>query len=127
MQRSPCAFVNSIVVCLIVTIGTVGGVGLGVVWMRHQISTTANQIRRLAAEKTEVDRLIGEKSAAIASSQRPDLLRQANAQFRLGLVPMSDVPVLNESSEAAIRGLVVRASQDLMERPPVVSVKLARN
>jgi len=127
MNRSPRAFVNSIVVCLIVTIGTVGGVGLGVVWMRHQISTTANQIRRLAAEKAEIDRLLTEKTAAIAGSRRPDLLRQANAQFQLGLVPMSDVPVLNESSEAAIRGLVVRSAQDLMERPPVVSVKLARN
>ncbi len=127
MKRTPSAFVNSIVVCLIVSIGAVGGVGLGVVWMRHQISTTANQIRRLAAEKTETDRLISEKTAAIASSQRPDLLRHANAQFQLGLVPMSDVPVLNESSDAAIRGLVVRASQDLMERPPVVTVKLARN
>ena len=127
MNNNSRAFVNQIVVCLIVTIGLGGGAGLGVVWLRHQISTTANQIRKLAAEKAEVDRLISEKSAAVASAQRSDLLRQANDEFGLGLVPMSDVPALNQSSDDAIRGLVVRSMQDLIERPPTVTVKFARN
>ena len=127
MKNNSQAFVNQIVVCLILTIGVGGGVGLGTVWMRHQISTTANHVRLLAAQTAEVDRLITEKFAEVASAQRPDLLRKLNQEFRLGLVPMSDVPLFNESSENAVRGLVERASRDLMERPPLVSVQFAQH
>ena len=127
MKKDSRAFVNHLVVCALLTIGLGGGAGLGVVWMRHQISSTANQIRKLGAERSEVERLITEKNAAIASAQAADKLRLANESFRLGLVPMSDVPLFNESSEAAIRGLVLRANQDLIERSPTVTLKLARN
>jgi hypothetical protein len=127
MKQNSRAFINHLVGGAILTIGVGGGVGLGVVWMRHQISTTANQIRKIDAERAETERLISEKTAAIASAQRPDLLRAANDRFRLGLVPMSDVPLFNESSDAAIRGLVLRSTQDLMEAPPMVSLKLAGN
>jgi DNA-binding GntR family transcriptional regulator len=127
MKKTSGAFVNQIVLWLILTIGLGGGVGLGVVWMRHKISTTANNVRKLAAERAEVDRLISEKSAFIASEQRPDLLRKLNDEFHLGLVPMSDVTMFNESSEGAIRGLVQRSTRDLMERPPSVTLKLAQH
>lgn len=127
MKKTSAAFANQVVLCLILTIGLGGGVGLGMVWVRHKISTTANHVRRLAAEKAETERLISEKSAFVASEQRPDLLRKLNDQFRLGLVPMSDVPLINESSDRAIRGLVERSMQDLMERPPSVTVKLAQH
>lgn len=127
MKKSSGAFVNQIALWLILAIGFGGSVGMGVVWMRHQISTTANNVRKLAAEKAEVDRLISEKSAFIASEQRPDLLRKLNDEFRLGLVPMSDVTMFNESSEVAIRGLVERSTRDLMERPPSITLKLAQH
>lgn len=127
MKKNSQAFVNQLVVCLILTIGLGGGVGLGVVWMRHQISTTANRNRVLEAQHAEVERFITEKSAEIASAQRPELLRQANQQFKLGLVPWNDVPLINETSENAVRGLVQRATRDLMEAPPAVSFKLAQN
>ena len=127
MQKNSRAFVNEIVVCLILTIGLGGTAGLGVVWMRHQISTTANHIRVLKAETAEVERLINERSADIASSQRPDLLRNVNEQFRLNLVPFSDVPVFNESLDRAVRDLVARNSRDLMEDAPTVRFHLAQN
>jgi hypothetical protein len=127
MNNNSRAFVNQLVVLLIVTIGVGGGTGIGVVWMRHQISTTANHIRELKARTAETQRLADAKSAEVASAQRPALLRKLNDEFRLGLVPMSDVPLVNDSSEAAIRGLVARATHDLMERAPEVSFKLAQN
>lgn len=127
MQKNSRAFVNQVVVSLVLAIGVGGGVGLGTVWMRHQISTTANQNRLLLAKIAETNRLIDEKKAEIASQQRPDLLRNRNQEFRLGLVPMSDVPLFNASYDQAVRGLVQRASTDLMERPPTVSLKLAHH
>lgn len=127
MQKNSRAFVNEIVVCLILTIGLGGSAGLGVVWMRHQISTTANHIRVLKAETAEIERLINERSADIASSQRPDLLRKLNEQFRLNLVPFSDVPVFNESLDRAVRDLVARNSRDLMEEAPTIRFHLAQN
>lgn len=127
MQKSSRAFVNEIVVCLIVAIGLGGSAGLGVVWMRHQISTTSNHIRVLKAEMAEVDRLIEAKSAAIASVQRSDHLRKLNDELKLNLVPMSDVPVFNESMERARRDLIVRNSREVMEQPAAISVKFAQH
>jgi len=47
-----------VLVCLLVTVGCGGSIGLGTVWMRHQISLTANSNRFLATHLTEVERQI---------------------------------------------------------------------
>ena len=127
MQNNSRAFVNQLVISLVLAIGLGGGAGLGTVWMRHQISTTANHIRAVKAQTAEVERFISEKVAEVASAQRPDSMRLLNEQFRLGLVPISDVPIFNASTDEAVRGLVARASRDLMERPPSISFNLAQH
>ena len=58
MKQNSQAFVNQIVVCLLVTICLGGSVGLGTVYMRHQISSTANVNRQLTTEIAELRRLM---------------------------------------------------------------------
>ncbi|MES2697878.1 MAG: hypothetical protein V4773_30735 [Verrucomicrobiota bacterium] len=127
MKKNSQAFADPFVALLILSVSLMGSVGIGMVWMRHQISTTANRSQALVVQRTEIERLITEKSAEVASAQRPDLLRNLNEQHRLALVPMSDVPVFTESSETAVRGLVQRASFELMEPVPAVTIRIARN
>ncbi len=45
MKTNSSAFVHQLVLCLLVTFAVAGSTGLGTVWMRHQISTTANTNR----------------------------------------------------------------------------------
>jgi hypothetical protein len=92
MKKNSQAFVNQLLVCLLVTMTFGGTLGLGMVWVRHQISVTAKANRALLAAISEVNRRSDDIEAHIRSEQRPELLRQLNLEFQLGLVPMNEVP-----------------------------------
>lgn len=61
-------------VCLIVAIVSVGGLGL--VWLRQQISDTAGRIQKVQTEHVDVQRRLKYLNARIASLNRPDTLHQ---------------------------------------------------
>jgi hypothetical protein len=128
MQKNTQAFVNQLLICLLVTMTCAGSIGLGTVWVRHQNSTTAKVNRALAARIAEVERRNDELTTLIQGEQRPELLRRRNAEMRLGLVPMNEVPVVHVADNVNDR-LVERANRDLYRtdrpRPAVVSFKIA--
>jgi hypothetical protein len=103
MKTNSRAFVNHVLLGLLVTIGFGGSVGLGTVWMRHQISTTANANRLLAAEYTRIERLIDEKKTIIETEQSPDKLRTLNAAMNLGLVDMTQIQVVHVTENTTDR------------------------
>ena len=90
MKKTSHAFVNQVFVCVLVSIGFGGSIGLGTVWLRHQISITANENRILAGRLAEIERRIAETKTLVESEQSPDALRRLNANLHLGLVPVSD-------------------------------------
>lgn len=110
MKKNSQAFVNQLLVCLLVTMTFGGSLGLGTVWVRHQISVTAKANRALLAEISEVNRRSDDIEAHIRSEQRPELLRQLNLEFRLALVPMNEVPVV-QITENVTRRMVERANR----------------
>ncbi|MGH7943681.1 MAG: hypothetical protein ACREH8_16800 [Opitutaceae bacterium] len=103
MRKNSQAFVNQLLVCLLVTMTFGGSLGLGTVWMRHQISVTAKANRALLAEISEVNRRSDDIEAHIRSEQRPELLRRLNLEFRLGLAPMNEVPVVHVTDNVTRR------------------------
>src|SRR3982751_4693810 len=105
------AFANSLLVFLLVTIGLGGSVGLGLVWMRHQISLAANSNRILVARIADVERHLAETKVLAAAEQDPDVLRQRNADLRLGLAPVSDAQVVRVNVDP-VRALAERRSLD---------------
>lgn len=110
MKKNSQAFVNQLVVCLLVTMTFGGSLGLGIVWVRHQISVTAKANRALLAAISEVNRRSDDIEARIRSEQRPELLRQLNLEFRLGLAPMNEVEVVRVTENVAQR-MVERATR----------------
>lgn len=110
MRKNSRAFVNQLLVCLLVTMTFGGTLGLGTVWVRHQISVTAKANRALLAEISEVNRKSDDIEAQIRSEQRPELLRQRNLEFRLGLAPMNEVPVVHVTENVTQR-MVERAQR----------------
>lgn len=85
------AFINQLLIGTLVVFVLGGGAGIGTVWLRHQISITANEM--LAAERqiAEAERSLDEINTRIASEQSPDTLERRNREFRLGLAfPASD-------------------------------------
>ena len=110
MKKNSQAFVNQLLVCLLVTMTFGGSLGLGTVWVRHQISLTAKMNRALLAEITEVNRRSDDIEAQIRSEQRPELMRQLNLEFRLGLAPMNEVPTVHITENVNQR-MVERANR----------------
>ena len=110
MKKNSQAFVNQLLVCLLVTMTFGGSLGLGTVWVRHQISLTAKMNRALLADITEVNRRSDDIEAQIRSEQRPELMRQLNLEFRLGLAPKNEVPTVHITDNVNQR-MVERANR----------------
>src|SRR5207237_771119 len=109
------AFVNQLLVCVLVTISCGGSLGLGTVWLRHQISLTAKANRELEMRIAALDRQITETSILVESEQNADLLRQRNTAWQLGLVPVSEQQVVQVAGDPVQR-LAQRANRELFAR-----------
>lgn len=128
MKNNSQAFVNQLLICLLVTMTFGGSIGLGTVWVRHQNSLTAKANRALAARMAEIERRSAEMTTLIQSEQRPELLRRLNTEMRLGLVPMNEVRVEHVTANVTDR-LVERANREFYRtdraRPATVSLQIA--
>jgi len=120
------AFANQLLVCLLVCISCGGSIGLGAVWMRHQISVTANANRQLARRITEVNRHCYETEALVAEAQTPDVIRGRNDEWHLGFVLKSDDRLVRVNEDPTQR-LVTRNNRELFlsDRPPTISFSVA--
>jgi hypothetical protein len=85
MKTSNDAFVNQLLVYTLVMICFSGSIGLGTVWMRHQISLSANATKVLDAQIAELDRRLNETKAVLEAEQDPGVLKQRNTGWHLGL------------------------------------------
>ncbi|HEY0967281.1 MAG TPA: hypothetical protein VGD88_07830 [Opitutaceae bacterium] len=115
------AFVNQLLVYTLVMICFTGSVGLGTVWFRHRISTTANESRKIEASIAEIERRIAETTALIAAEQSPDALEQKNAAMRLGLVRTREAQMVR-ITESPEQRLVARRNIEIFSSD---SVRLA--
>ncbi len=118
------AFVNQLLIGTLAMILFSGSIGLGAVWMRHQISTTAQATRQIETTLAEVERRIAETTALIAAEQSPDALEQKNMAMGIGLVPKRDSQIVwvAESPEerlAARRNLEIFAEETVRGRTAV--------
>jgi len=87
------AFVNQVLIFTLLALCGCGSIGLGTVWMRHEISVAANQSRLLEARIADIDRHIQETDAAIAAEEDPVALAASNERWHLGLVPPVDAQI----------------------------------
>ncbi|MBC7368493.1 MAG: hypothetical protein H7343_17060 [Undibacterium sp.] len=122
MRSNNHAFVNQFVIYTLVTICFSGSIGLGTVWMRHQISLAANANKLLETRLAELNRHLAETATTIEIEQGTALLKQRNVSMNLGLIP----PVVQDVSENPALRLAAKASRALLnDRAPVISFQLA--
>jgi hypothetical protein len=119
------AFVNQL---LIYTLGLIcfsGSIGLGTVWLRHQISLSANATRVLEARLNEVERHRAETAAAVEREQSPAMLEILNDRWSLGLQPPTPQQVQHIDANPA-RHLAAKRNRDLFsDGPAAVSFHVA--
>lgn len=119
------AFVNQFLVYALVAICGSGSIGLGTVWMRHQISVAANANKVLEASIADVERRIEETNAAIAAEQDPVVLNRRNTDWRLGLVPPGETQVRRISDDPVMRLAALHNRTLFGEGPATVSIRVA--
>lgn len=120
------AFVNQLLVYTLVMICFSGSIGLGTVWMRHQISLTANSAKVLESKLNELERQINETRANVEREQDPAMLKVRNDTWHLGLV----LPVPQQNAyidEDPVLRLAAKHNRDLFNdgQPAAVSFKVA--
>lgn len=122
------AFINQMLVYTLVMICFSGSVGLGTVWLRHQISVSANHTKLLDARSAEIDRRLYEVGTRISEEQSIPELHRKNQTLALGLVnpQESQIVRITESPEerlAARRNIEIFSLETL--RNSTVRFRLA--
>ena len=111
---APHAFANPFLVGLLVTLGFGGSVGVGTVWMRHQVSVLADTNRDLEQQYRDVEREVADVSAQVESQLSPDILRAEDASMKLGLVEMTQAQIDTVTIDPIAR-LAARANRRVFE------------
>jgi len=124
-QTGSRAFVNQFMVYALVAICGSASIGLGTVWMRHQISLVANENKVLEASIADVGRRIEETGAAIAAEQDPTVLNRKNVEWRLGLVPPGETQVRRVAEDPVARLAAIQNRRLFGEGQATISLQVA--
>jgi hypothetical protein len=119
------AFINQFMVYALVAICGSTSIGLGTVWMRHQISVEANSNKILEASIAELDRRIEETDAAISAEQDPAVLNRRNTEWRLGLVAPAETQVRRVTEDPVSRLAGIQNRKLFGEGPATVNLRVA--
>lgn len=120
-KRDTHAFINQLLVYTLVTICFSGSVGLGTVWLRHQISVTANRTKILQSRIAEVERHLAEMTAAVETEQRPEMLHRLNREWSLGLERPNERRVVRVAQDVRVN-LASKRHRDLFPDSAVAPV-----
>jgi N-acetylmuramic acid 6-phosphate (MurNAc-6-P) etherase len=101
-----------------------GSIGLGTVWLRHQISLTANNTKLLEQRIIESERHLAELNTQITAEQSIDVLARRNNEWKLGLV-LPKEPQVVRVSESPERRLAERNNIEVFAPEAVVSGNVA--
>jgi hypothetical protein len=114
-------FINQLLVYSLVMICFSGSIGLGTVWMRHQISLTANATKQLDARISAIERHLTEATAAAETERDTNVLLRRNAEWKLGLIPPSQAQIVYVTQDP-VRMLAAKRNRTLFgDRPVTVS------
>jgi hypothetical protein len=92
-----------------------GSLGLGAVWVRQEISQTANRSRALVTKIADVERRLEAVNTAIAVDGTANALRERNEVMRLGLALPKESQVVRVDGSPELR-LLARLNRDNFER-----------
>jgi hypothetical protein len=124
-KSSSQAFVNQFMVYALVAICGSASIGLGTVWMRHQISVAANANKVLEASIADLERRIEETDAAIAAEQDPAVLNRRNIEWSLGLVAPGETQVHRVPGDPVLLLASLHNRKLFGEGPATISLKVA--
>ncbi len=97
------ALVSRIILLTLCALMLGGSLGLGAVWMRQEISQTANQSRALQVKLADVERRLDEVNAQVAAAVNPHALLRQNETLRLALAAPREPQVVRVGVSPELR------------------------
>jgi hypothetical protein len=113
-------FVNQLLAYALVAICATGSLGLGKVWLSHQISVAANANKVLQSQLAEMQRRLDEIGVEIAAEEDPAVLTRRNETWRLGLAAPADAQVRRVTIDP-VRRLAALHNRALFGERPMIS------
>ena len=111
------AHVNRLIALSLLLLLFTGTLGIGAVWVRQEISSTANRTRALVAKIADVERRIDEANAAIATAASPGALMGQNEVMRLGLAIPQEPQVVRVEGSPELH-LAAKRNKDIFASAP---------
>jgi hypothetical protein len=108
------AIVNRIIALSLLLLVFSGSLGLGAVWVRQEISQTANRSRTVVARIKDIERRLDEVNAEIATASAPGALRLQNDAMRLGLAIPQESHVVRVEGSPELR-LAAKRNRQLFD------------
>ncbi|MBI5380289.1 MAG: hypothetical protein HZA31_00150 [Opitutae bacterium] len=118
-KSSSQAFVNQVLIYTLVMICFSGSLGLGAVWLRHQITVTAQLNRQRELRIAELQRRLDDVKVARATEESSEALLQRNAAWQLGLMAPKDLQVRWVTENVAAR-LAAKSSREAFAEGRIV-------
>ena len=106
------AHVNRLIALTLLLLVFSGSLGLAAVWVRQEISQTANRSRAFVAKVTDVERRLDEINAEVAAAVNPDALLRQNQVMRLGLAMPREIQVVRIAESPELR-LAAKRNQEI--------------
>lgn len=119
------AFVNKMLIYVLLMIGVNGFVGLAIVFKNHQIAASADVSKQAETRLAAIERRLDDTSAKLATALSPEILEAKNVEMNLGLVrPLEDRIVrVNESPEER---LATKRNLEIFARDTATGSELVR-
>jgi len=112
MNPMASTLVNRLIAMVLFLLVFAGSLGLGAVWMRGEISRTANSSRALQGRINDVERRIDEVNAQVAAAVNPDALLRQGEFMNLALVSPREIQVVRVPGSAELR-LAAKRNRDI--------------
>ena len=106
------AFVGQLITLTLLLLVFSGSLGLGAVWVRQEISGTANRSHVLQNKIAEVERRLDEVNAEVAAALNPHALLRQNVAMNLGLLSPREIQVMRVDGSPELR-LASKRNRDI--------------
>jgi len=97
------AFVSQLIALTLLLLVFSGSLGLGAVWVRQEISGTANRSHALENRIADVERRLDEVNAEVAAALNPHSLLKQNLAMQLGLSSPNEIQVMRVDGSPELR------------------------
>jgi hypothetical protein len=130
-SSSRSAFANHLLIYTLMAIGFSGSIGLGTVWMQHQISLVAKANKVLEGRLKDYERQSEQATTEIAEEQDVSVLLARNVQWKIGLVaPVKEA--VQQVADDPVAHLVLKHNREMFSEATSsnsiapISVRLAQ-